>query len=167
MMTARLWELSDDLETLAAEIAENGGELTPEIEARLDMLEGAFDEKVERIALLIREKLGLAELAKNEADRITAIRKSHENAADGLKRYLLDQMRRSGHTKVETHRARVRVQKNGQPSIRWTKSLDDLPDAYRRITIAPDISLVRDQLKAGDTPPEGFTVEYGQHVRIF
>ncbi len=165
-MTARLWEIADELETVAAEIAEAGGELTPELEARLDAIGGAFDAKVERVALAVRNYEVNAEAAKLEEDRLAAIRKSHERSAAGLKRYLLVTMRRAGNLKVETPRARVRVQKNSQPSIRWTGGLDDLPDPYRRVTVEPDLQRVREDLKAGAEPPDGFVVDVGYHVRI-
>ena len=165
-MNAHLWEIADELETVAALIAENGGELTPELEARLDAIAGAFGDKVERVALAIRSYEANAEAAKLEEERLGAIRKSHERSAAGLKRYLLGCMRNAGVPKVETPRARVRVQKNSMPSIAWTQDMDALPDGYRRVTVAPDLQRVRDDLKAGAVPPEGFVVEYGQHVRI-
>jgi hypothetical protein len=161
-----LWDISNDLEAIAAELGEAGGELTPELEARLDALEGAFEAKVERVALASRSYLASAEAAKLEEARLAAIRKAYEARSDGLKRYLLASMRRVGTLKVETPRARVRVQKNGQASITWTHDLDALPDAYRRVTVTPDLALVRDTLKAGGEPPEGFAVDYGYHVRI-
>jgi len=163
---ARLWEIGAELELIGDLIAENGGEITTETEARIEALEGAFESKVERIALYVRECAGRAAAAKAEKDRLAAIQRHHEAAAAGLKRYMLNQMRRLGIPRVETPRARVRVQKNGQPSISWTKSLDELPLAYQRITVTPDVELVRDQLMAGDEPPEGFSVDYGYHVRI-
>lgn len=165
-MSMRLWEITDELETVGGLIAENGGELTPEIEARLDALEGAYEAKVERIALAVQQYLANAGAAKVEEERLAAIRRSHERSADGLKRYLLASMRRSGNLKVETPRARVRVQKNGQPSITWTGEPDAIPEHYRRVTVAPDLSRVRDDIKAGLEPPEGFVVDIGYHVRI-
>lgn len=164
--TARLWQIADELDEIAELIAEGGGELTPELEARLDALDGAFDEKVERVALVVRERIAFAEAAKMEEERLGAIRKAHERAADGLKRYLLMQMQRTDHLKVETPRARVRVQRNSVPSIAWTRPVEELPEAYRRVTIAPDIARVREDVKLGATVPEGFVVEQGYHVRI-
>lgn len=165
-MNMRLWEIADELEAIGGMIAEADGELTPELEAKLNAMEGAFNDKVERIALAVRNYEANAEAAKMEEDRLAGIRKSHERSAEGLKRYLLLTMRHAGNLKVETPRARVRVQKNGQPSITWTRSVDDLPEDYRRVTVAPDLALVRDTLKAGGEPPDGFTVDYGFHVRI-
>jgi hypothetical protein len=165
-MNAPLWAIAEDLEVIAGEIAENGGELTPELEARLDALDGAFEAKVERVALASRTYAAHAEAAKTEEARLAAIRKSLEGRADALKRYLLGAMRRTGTLKVETPRARVRVQKNGQPTITWTRSLDELPEAYRRVTVAPDVAMARDTLRAGGDPPDGFAVDYGFHVRI-
>jgi hypothetical protein len=165
-MSAKLWEIGDELELIGALIAEAGGEVTPDVEERLEKLEGAFGQKVERIALYIASSNAYAEAAKREEDRLAFIRKSHERTADGLKRYLLATMRRTGYPKVETPRVRVRVQKNGQPSISWPGSLESLPEQYRRVTVAPDLARVREDLSAGAEPPDGFVIDYGYHIRI-
>lgn len=164
--TAKLWEITNELEEIAALIAEAGGELTPDLEDRLNAMEGAFAEKVERVALAVRNYVANAEAAKVEEERLAAIRKSHERSAEGLKRYLLISMQRADTPKVESPRARVRVQKNSVPSIAWTRPVEELPESYRRVTIAPDIARVREDVKLGAVVPEGFVVEQGYHVRI-
>src|SRR6185295_13868225 len=46
MATAlRLWEIVSELDTIGERIMEAGGEITPELEAELDAMSGAFDEK--------------------------------------------------------------------------------------------------------------------------
>ena len=159
MEAKTLWAITDDLAEVGALIADNGGELTPELEERLDGLSGELESKVERIALFIREAEGMAKAAKEEKDRLYAIQKHHENKAEGLKRYLLYCMDGAGRESVETHRARVRVQKNSKPTIRWTKSVHELPDGYRRTTIRPDLSAALEDIDAGATPPEGYEIK--------
>lgn len=161
-----LWAITDDLAEVGALIAENGGELSEELEERLNKLEGELEAKVERIALFIRESEGMAKAAKEEKDRLHAIQKHHTDKAEGLKKYLRLCMEGAGKEVVETHRARVRVVRNSRPTIRWTKSVHALPDGYRRTTIAPDLSAALEDIDAGATPPEGFEVEHGTHIRI-
>jgi hypothetical protein len=165
-MTIKLWELSADLDAIAEEITANDGEITPEMEERLAALEGAFDEKVERVALYIRQMQVNAAAAKAEKDRIAAIEKRYTAKADNLKLYLLQHMTRQGSTKVETPKCRVSVVKSGVPSISWTGPQFMIPEGYRHITIKPDLKTVQEDLAEGRTPPEGFVVEHGKHIRI-
>jgi hypothetical protein len=107
-----------------------------------------------------------ADAAKSEKDRLYAIEKANQRAADGLKGYLLAHLERHGRDKVDTVRCRLRRVANSQPTIRWTKGEDELPASYRRITVTPDLAAVREDLKAGAEIPEGFTVVVGHHLRI-
>lgn len=165
--TMKLWEITDEYESVLMEVFANDGELTPELEARLDELEGTFLEKVERVALKIREMETDADRAKAEKDRLYAIEKSYRRTADGLKSYLMEQMGRTGQDRVLTPKTRVRIQKNSQPSIRWTKGEDEIPAEYRRVSVSPDLRALKEDMKAGAEPPEGFVVEYGSHLRIY
>ena len=161
-----LWAITDELQEVGALIGDNDGELTPELEARLDALEGELTEKVERIALYIRESELEAEKAKAEKDRLYWIEKHHASKAESLKKYLMACMTSAGEYSVETHRARVRVQKNSKVSVRWTRGVHELPEGYRRTTIKPDLTAVHEDLDAGATPPEGFEVIQDYHLRI-
>lgn len=162
----KLWEVGDELSEIAVLIMEAEGELTPELAARLDMMEGAFEDKIERIALKVRELEANARAAKEEADRLARIQRSFTNAAKRLKDYTLFEMQRVGKDRVETIRAKVRVQQNGRPSIRWTLDPDSAPEAYRRTTVTVDTQAAYEAWKEGETLPEGFTVETGSHLRI-
>ena len=161
-----LWAITDELQEVGALIGDNGGELTPKLEERLDALGGELTEKVERIALYIRESELEAEKAKAEKDRLHWIQKHHATKAESLKKYAMNCMTSAGEYAVETHRARVRVQKNSKVSVRWTRSPHELPEGYRRTTIAPDLTAVHEDLDAGATPPEGFEIVQDYHLRI-
>lgn len=165
-MPLKLWEISDELDRLTLEIFEAGGEITPEIEAQLEAMEGAFMEKVERVALRIRELEATAAAAKSEKDRLYALEKSNDGAAKGLKSYLQSYIERQGRDRVETPKVRVRIQ-NSTPSIRWTRELGELPEEYRRVSITPDIAAVKEACKDGAPLPDGFERTQGRHLRIY
>lgn len=161
-----LWEVAEELELIGAEIAEAGGVMTPEQESALDDLAGTRDEKIERVALYIRERLVNAEAAHAEAVRLGAIERHHAAAAEGLKGYLLRNMERMGVQRVDTPRVRVRVQKNSRPAIRYTRDPATLPEFLRKTVVQVDGNAAYEQLKAGAPLPDGFVVEVGSHVRI-
>lgn len=171
MSTAmKLWEITDELDEIGALIAEAGGELTPEMEERLDATEEALKAKVESVALFIRDRELEAKKAKEEKDRLAAIQKAHENTVEGLKTYLLRCLSRAGVEKVETHRARVRRQTSGTPSIDYHGDVDALPEDFVRVIPerrSVDKKAITQAIRDGEDPPEGCVVTYSEYVRIF
>lgn len=162
-----LWEISDELREIAETLVENGGELTPELGERLDAMEGAFEEKAERIALYVRECEANAIAAQVEADRLAAIAESFGRKAQGMKDYLLFSMRRTGHAKITTPRVKIWEQKNGRPSIKCILAPSLMPAAFvKHPPAVVDTELAYQEWKQGNPLPEGFVVEQGSHLRI-
>lgn len=116
MSAVALYELADARDILDQWLSESEGELTPEIETLLNELEGAIDEKVERVALYIIEQLSHAKALKAEEERLAQRRKAREKAAASLKDYLAQQMDRFGKQKVDGKLCTVAFQKN-PPSV--------------------------------------------------
>ena len=162
--TLRLYELADAYERIAEALIENGGELTAELAVDLDAIEGAFEAKVERVALYVRNLLATADAADAEAARLAVLARSRRQAADGLKGYLMAQLDRVEKPKVETPLIVVRIQKNSRPSIQWPDTLP-IPEGYQRVTVSLDGQKAYSDWKAG-TLPSGFVVEQGRHLRI-
>lgn len=162
----RLWEISDALQEIGERIAEGGGELTPELEAELDAMEGAFEEKVERIALYIRECEANAIAVAVEEDRLAKLKRHFDAKSVGLKGYLQAYLQRTGRTSLKTSRTRVWMQKNGRPSIRYVGDISALPADYVRIKREVDTQFAYVEHKAGAKLPEGFVVTEGTHLRI-
>lgn len=165
----RLWEVADELAAIAQAITDQGGEIDEETEARLAKWEGELDTKVERIALYVRESELEAEKAKAEVQRLAAIQKAHERTASGLKGYLLRCLASAGLDSVDTHRARVRRQRSGTPSINYVGDLDVLPESFIRVvpeTRTLDKKAVTEAVRAGEELPDGFHVTYSEFVRI-
>lgn len=165
----KLWEIADELVRIAEDIVEAGGELTPDLEARLAAHEGALESKVEAIALLVRQREVDAEAAKAEETRLGAIRRAHERTAVSLKGYLLACLSAAGVQRVETPLARVRVQRSGTPSINYGGEVTALPEwARKHVPESWDIDrkAILEAVRAGDDVPEGVVVAYSNHVRI-
>lgn len=123
-MSATLYELADARAILESWLAETEGELTPEIEALLNELDGKADEKIERVALFVREQLAIAKAIQEEEARLRTRRTVREKAADSLKAYLQAQMERLGKSKVEGLLCTVAIQKN-PPSVTPVTVLDE------------------------------------------
>lgn len=164
--TLRLYEVGAELEAVVEELIEGGGELTPELETRLDEWTAAFHDKAERVALYIQNLQGLAKAAKQEADRLKELASVRQNAADRLKAYLQGEMEATGERKIETPRANLWLQKNGRPSIRWMRNVEEIPAPFKRVKVELDGNAAYEEYRTGGELPEGFEVEVGHHLRI-
>lgn len=171
------------IEEHAEAIAAAGGDImaVPAIADLLDQAEGDFATKVERVALKVRELTGAAEVVKTEVERLNARKKAYENAAAGLKGYLLRMLQAAGKTKVEGKLATVAIQKN--PAAVTVPASADLEQLW--LAGAPGIEVVPptftvnkkallEAVKIAETEgrdvatvlPNGWTVTRGDSLRI-
>ncbi|MEQ1573096.1 MAG: siphovirus Gp157 family protein [Vicinamibacterales bacterium] len=165
----RLWEIADELGEIEALVAENEGVLTPDLEARLDALEGTFESRVESIALMAREAKLDAEKAKAEKDRMAAAQKRNEATVAWAKKYLHECLIKAGTRRVETHRATVRIQKSGTPSIDYAGDVMELPRQFVRVipeSVTVDKAALTEVVRAKGEIPEGVVVTYSESVVI-
>lgn len=162
----RLYELPDEFEAIEAELMENGGELTPEIEARIDALELALDQKAGRICRMIRNHDASARAYDEEIDRLKAHKQTHEITVKRLKDYLHTTMNRLERIEIAAGIFKVVLQNNSRPAIRWTGDVNDIPEPFKRVRVELDGDAAYNVVKGGGTLPDGFEVVRGQHVRI-
>ncbi len=78
----------------------------------LDGLQTEFDEKAENIACYIKNLTAQAEAIKAEEKALSERRKSAQNKADRLKRYLSDNMQKLGKDKISSARAALSFRKS-------------------------------------------------------
>lgn len=158
-----LYALAGEYESIAAEMVDLQGELTPELEARLDAIEDAFDGKVERTALLIRNLTGLAEAANTEAERLNALASARLAAAKRLKEYVKAAMEVADRPKVVTPLVTARIQ-NSPASAKWSGDPQNPPEGYTRTRVEFDARKALDDHKAGVALPDGVSVTQGTHL---
>jgi hypothetical protein len=172
--TVALYELVAMRDVLDEFLAETEGEVTPELEQLLVELQGQTEEKVERVALYIREQLATADAVKAEEQRLAARRKSLERAAEGLKGYLARQLELLGRDKIAGTLVTLALQKN-PPSLRGEVTPDTLavlrelaPELVRVVpeTVSLDRKAILDAWKTTGELPDGLTVEQGRSLRI-
>lgn len=163
--TIPLYALAAEYEAIAAELVESGGELTPELSARLDALAEAFDGKVERTGLLIRNLLAASDAAANEGKRLIELARTRKAAADSLKQYLFVQMVAAQRGEVKTPLVTARIQ-NSPPSASCTVAPETLPDWLKRTSVAFNGSAAIAAWRIKGALPDGVTVEVHQHLRL-
>lgn len=161
-----LYEVVEQLVRIGDELAEGGGEITPEIEGKLRDLEGTFEEKVERILLYAQNLKASSEAAAKESDRLAILARGRASIAGRLKDYVKAQMEQLGRPKIETARIVARIQKNSRPVVSYTGELAELPPGFIRTVIAFNAEAAYEVFKAGGPLPAGVSVVQGTHLRV-
>ena len=82
---ASIYEISSEYQILANELAENGGECTPEQETALAINAAQLQTKAINYVRIIKNYEGDIESIKKEVDRLNAIKKANQNVIDRMK----------------------------------------------------------------------------------
>lgn len=134
--------------------------IPPELIAdTLEDIQGAFEEKADNIACVIKSVRAAAEAIRKEANELNLRLKRKEKIAESLTEYLKAQLEAVGKTKVETARNMISVAKkpasveieNPEDFILWAEKHHEEYVRYK----SPEINktAVRDALKAGSELP--------------
>lgn len=181
-----LYDIGEARDILESWLAETEGELTPEIAELLDGIDAKESDKVERVALFVREVEGRIAARKAEETRLAAGRRAMESRVEWLTQtYLRSHVERygtpnkSGNLEIRAALATVALQKNPPSVVELVK-----PDAadFRNIQCyAPELvkhipesfAWEKDAIKAAHkagTLPESVTklvsIQQSQSLRI-
>ena len=88
-MAKSIFEIDRELYTLYDEIEESGGEITPEIEEKLELNGQEMTNKVKSITNYINKLKADILAIKSETDRLAKLKKSKENTITGLTKLVL------------------------------------------------------------------------------
>ena len=80
-----IWQIQKDLLDIFNELEENGGELTPELEDKLNITQSEFKNKIENYLYVIKKTESDINACDAEAKRLTALKKSKQNTVDRIK----------------------------------------------------------------------------------
>ena len=93
-----LFNIEQNLVDIFAEIEDNGGEITPELEEQLQILENNFAEKLSSYVKVINKYKSDVDACKKEKSRIDAIKKTKENVIERLSKVMLYAVENFGDT---------------------------------------------------------------------
>lgn len=160
-----LYDISLEGMQIADILTENEGELTPELEARLDALMRGAPERIEAAAMVVRSMEADAEVCKAEAQRLLERAKGFENNAQRLKDRMAIAVDAAFSGKVKTARFSIWTQKAADSvafDLREEFTIDmleqDLPNAVRTKKEL-DKRALREMFDAGMPLPESLYVE--------
>lgn len=111
---------------------------------KLSELQMAFDEKIENVALWIKDLKAEAEAIKKEADALTQRRKVCENKAESLKGYLINAL---GGQKFKTAKVSISYRKSEAVEVEDIGLIDD--DYLKFTEPTADKTKIKKALKEG------------------
>ena len=106
-----LYDISLEGMLIADILTENEGELTPELEARLDDLMREAPDRIEAAAMVLRQFEANAAICKHEIERLNERKVSFENQVDKLKERIRLAVDAAFNGKVKTPRFTIWTQK--------------------------------------------------------
>ena len=113
-----IWKIQQDLLDIFNELEENGGELTPELEDKLNITQSEFKNKIENYLYVIKQTESDINACDAEAKRLTALKKSKQNTIDRIKSVMAKAIEqfgdenKSGNKFIDLGTAKITVRKS-------------------------------------------------------
>lgn len=144
----RIWEINEALEALLEQVDPETGELTCDLE-QLEALTIAREEKLEGLALYVKNLTAEAEAIRNEEKTLAERRKALENKAARAKTFLEEQL---AGEKFQTPKVAVSWRKSEavELSMSFTPwAMEHADDLLRYREPEPDKAAIKAAIKAG------------------
>lgn len=146
-----------------ADIDPETGEIIDEGEHDLETLEILRQDKLEGIALYIKNLTALADDIKAEEKSLAERRKAAEAKAERLSAYLADDLTSHGEKKLETAKCAVTMRKS--EAVIVDESLLDMTWFKPTTTYKPMLAEIKKAIKSGETV-DGAHIEERQKVTV-
>lgn len=163
---SNLYELSKTVESVIAEVINAEGDLSPNLEKRLDEISLQFKDKSSNIGKWVLNIDANADSIKHEIERLQKRVRVQENLKTRLKDYLKYCMENAGLQKLDLTTFTISINKN-PPSVGEINE-DKLPSKYVKVVQTTSIDkaeLLRD-LKAGEVIPGAYLITDKTNLRI-
>lgn len=115
-ITSSLYRLDKKFTEISEELIENGGELTEELEQKIEAAKYGKEVIADNLQQLIRKTKSEDDILSEEIKRLQTLKKARTNAVESLKRYTIYFMERNGINRIETPYTTVSLGK-GQESV--------------------------------------------------
>lgn len=163
-MKLSLFNIEQEYISLAQQLTENGGELTPELSEALEINQANLETKSTNYGLVIKQMEYEIDILDSELKRLQGLKKSRENAIDRLKHNISEAMKLYGYDKIETPVLKLSFRKSETVEI---DSEALIPDFYKPIQVIckVDKTLIKNAIKEGQEVP-GAHIEVHQNLQI-
>jgi hypothetical protein len=146
-MALNLYNIEKEYIELTELLIENGGELTPELEERLVINSEQIEQKGRGYGFVIKQLANDIKTIKEEKKRLDALLKSRENASKRLKEVLTNAMNLHDITEIKTETLKINFRKSESVEV---ENPDLLTAEFKKVTVTPDKTAIKKQLKAGE-----------------
>lgn len=161
-------ELLAEFREIEDMLIESGGELTPEIEKRLDQNNTDIETKLDNYANFIQHLKGQAEAVKTWEDQLKSRRTAIKNSIDQLREHALYGLISTGQSKIKTAFHSFSVRETRSWKIRENidrATMDDMANSgYAEWEFKPRIKALQDAY--GDNPPKFIEVIKNKSLNI-
>lgn len=150
-----LYSIATEMQVLAQEIIEHEGEITPEIEAKLDQLKEAVSGKTDSVAFVIQEAQDRIAITKERIKKETEWLKRAENNLKSFMGYVQGCMEQMGHSEIKGESSRLYIKKGMEVVEVDESKIEEIPNNFVKIktTVTPDKRLLKEALKLGQSIP--------------
>lgn len=159
---ATLYDITQDQQAIVALLEETGGELTPEIEAAMEITLEQLEAKAEGYGKVIFEYKAKEEALATEIARLTAKKKTAQNIQQRMRDRIANALRVFDVDKLEAGTFRFSFRNSERVEI---SDLNTLPDKFIITEKKPDKKAVLAAIKAGETI-NGASISTNQTLQI-
>lgn len=154
----KLYELTEQLKDFN-ELVESGEIPEDAVRDTFESLEGQFNDKAISCGHYLKSLEAESEVIDIEIKRLTALKKTRQNALDKFKDYLRENMERTNINKIECPLFSISL--GVSQDVVEISDLNSLPKEYKKVKTEADKTAIKKALKAGEDIP-GAKLEKGK-----
>ena len=163
---AQIMEMLNELETLReSEPSEDQQNAMEDLFQALAITEADFNQKAVSYCQIIRNEEAAAEAIDSEIKRLQNLKKSRENKANLLKDNLTSAMQTLSKDKADLGLFKLSFRKSEALQELPELDLDQIPDNFKKVTVALDKTNIKKAIKAGQNFP-GLAIVEKQNLQV-
>jgi hypothetical protein len=163
-MNQSIYKIQNDFQLIIAEVINNDGEITPELETALTINKEQLQSKAVDYCYVIKQLDYDCEQIDNEIARLNKLKKVRSNLTDRLKNTVSSAMQLYEVEKIETPLIKLSFRNSESVEITNEQQLDACFIVTKTVT-TPDKKAIKDAIKSGMFV-EGATINYNKNLQI-
>ena len=159
-----IYQIQNEFQLIIAEVINNEGEITPELETALTINKEQLQSKAVDYSYVIKQLDSDCEQIDAELKRLQQIKKVRTNLAEKLKDTISNAMNLYEVEKIETPLIKLSFRNSESVEITNESQLDACFIVTKTVT-TPDKKAIKDAIKNGELV-EGATISYNKNLQI-
>jgi len=163
-MNQSIYKIQNEFQLIIAEVINNEGEITPELETALTINKEQLQSKAVDYCYVIKSLESDCEQIDNEIARLNKLKKVRSNLTDRLKNTVSSAMELYEVEKIETPLIKLSFRNSESVEITNEQQLDAKFIVTKTVT-TPDKKAIKDAIKNGELVC-GATISYNKNLQI-